>query len=352
MKKSLYILLFISSISLKVSSQDWHFSQFDAAPILVNPAAAGSYQGDYRGNLNYRSQWSSISNPFTSMSASFDMPALRNYNGYKLTGLGVSLLRDKAGKSGYGFTQANINVSQSIGVSKFQEISLGLSFGYGQVAANLNDLRWDSQYNGSEYDASLPTNEGLYFPKSNYFDISAGLLFRLFSSSLNETQIGISGAHLNRPWQATLSDINDDVLRMKFIIHGKSEIPWTQSGVRGATNTYFIPSLYYARQSASMEAMGGVSVKTTLGLNSMYTGYFDPSYYYIGAYYRYEDAFIAYIGYEWRSLLKVGLSYDINFSLLTPASSSRGGFEISLTWLGSFGFNSRSVNTIRSNGIR
>lgn len=341
MKKIFYILILGLSCSLK--AQDWHFSQFDASPLMVNPGAAGSYQGDYRGNLNYKSQWASISNPYKSMAASFDMPALRNYNGYKLTGLGLYIMRDKAGKSGYGFTQANLNISQSIAVTKFQEISLGLSFGYGQVSANLNGLRWDNQYNGYEYDGALPTGEGLFFPKSNYFDISAGLLFRFFSTDLNETQFGISASHLNRPWQATLSDVNSDVLRMKFIVHGKSDIPLGQS-----PGTFIIPTFYIASQSASTEIMAGTSVKTTLGMKSLYTGYQSNSYVHIGGYYRYKDALIAYAAYEWQSMLKLGMSYDINFSLLTPASSSRGGLEISLTWLGNFGYNTRSVRTIRS----
>ncbi len=323
-------------------SQDWHFSQFNQAPLLINPAAAGSYQGDYRANMNYKTQWSSVATPFKTMAASFDMPALRNYNGYKMTGLGISFLRDKAGKSEYGFTQINLNVSQAVAVSKFQELSIGLSFGYGQVAANLNGLRWDNQYNGVEYDPSLATGEGLYFPKSNYFDISAGFLARFFDQNLNESQVGISASHLNRPWQGTLSDVNTDVLRMKIIAHGRTEIPVGQ-----APGTSIIPSAYVALQSASTEYVGGLNVKTSLGMKSLYTGYNSQSYLYIGGFYRYRDALIANVAYEYRSMLKVGFSYDINFSLLTPASASRGGMEISLAWLGNFGYNTRSVRTIR-----
>lgn len=342
MLKNIYYISIIF-IAFTARAQDWHLSQFNAAPLLVNPAAAGSYQGDYRGNLNYKSQWSSVTNPYTTMAASFDMPALRNFNGYKLTGLGIHILRDKAGKSGYGFTQANLNISQSIAVTKFNELSLGLSFGYGQVGANLSGLRWDNQYNGTEYDASLPTGEGFYFPTSNYFDISAGLLYRFFTTDLDETQIGISASHLNRPWQATLSDVNDDVLRLKIIVHGKSELPIGQTD-----GTYLIPAFYVATQSASTEVLAGATVKTSLGMKSLYTGYQSNSYVYIGGFYRYQDALIISAAYEWQSMLKLGISYDVNFSLLTPASSSRGGLELSLTWLGNFGYNSRSVRTIRS----
>lgn len=334
--------VFANCFALLSYSQDWHFSQFNDAPVLVNPANSGSYSGDYRANLNYKNQWSSIGNPYKSMAASFDMPALRNYNGYKLTGIGVSFLRDKAGKSEYGFTQANLSISQSVAVGKFQELSIGVSFGYGQVSASLNGLRWDNQYNGIIYDPSLPTGENNFFPKSKYFDISTGFLARFFSRDLNETQVGISISHVNRPWQATLSDVNDDVLRMKIIIHGRTEIPLKQ-----APGITIIPSAYYANQSASTEIIGGVNVRSALGENSLYTGYNSTSYVHIGGHYRFNDALIATVGYEWRSTLKAALSYDINFSQLTPASSTKGGMEISISWLGNFGFNSQSVKTIR-----
>lgn len=343
-RQSFKILFFVAvnSLALLSYSQDWHFSQFNEAPLLVNPAAAGSYTGDYRANLNYKNQWASIGNSYKSMAASYDMPLLRNYHGYKMTGIGVSFLRDKAGKSEYGFTQANLSLSQSVAVGKFQEMSIGLSFGYGQVSANLNGLRWDNQYNGINYDPTLPTGEGNYYPKSKYFDISAGFLARFFSRDLNETQVGISVSHVNRPWQATLSDVNDDVLRMKIIVHGRTEIP-----MQNRQNMFIVPSFYYAAQAASNEIIGGVSVKSTLGENSLYTGYNSASFVHIGGYYRYKDALIATVAYEWRSTIKAGISYDINFSELTPATSTKGGMEISIAWLGNFGFNSQSVKTIR-----
>jgi type IX secretion system PorP/SprF family membrane protein len=336
------ILVIANLFAITVTSQDWHFSQFNDAPILLNPANSGSYSGDYRANLNYKNQWASIGNPYRSMASSFDLPVLRDYNGYKMTGVGISILSDEAGKSKYGFTQINITGSHSITVNRFQDLSVGLGFGYGQVSANFSNLRWDNQYNGTNYDPNLPTGEGNYFPKSNYFDISAGILARFFTRDLNETQIGLSASHLNRPWQATLSNDNDDVLRMKFILHGKSEIE-----IPNGNNIKIIPSIYIAKQAISTEFLAGFNVKTQLGITSLYTGYNAASFIYIGGFYRYEDAFIANVAYEWKSSLKIGLSYDINFSLLTPATSSRGGLEVSISWLGDLGFNSQSARATR-----
>ena len=46
-------------------AQDAQLSQFDAAPILLNPALTGMYEGsDFRMSSNLRSQWNSIGNTF------------------------------------------------------------------------------------------------------------------------------------------------------------------------------------------------------------------------------------------------------------------------------------------------
>ena len=53
-------------------AQDIHFSQANMTPLLINPANAGS-EYTIRGILNYRSQWGSVSSPFVSMMAAYDM---------------------------------------------------------------------------------------------------------------------------------------------------------------------------------------------------------------------------------------------------------------------------------------
>ncbi len=341
--KHIILVSLILSGSFAVA-QDWHFSQFNKAPILINPAAAGSFQGDYRANANYKNQWSGVGTPYRTMAFSCDMPILRNFNGYKSTGAGISVFRDKAGKSGYGFTQVNLSISQGVGVTRFQELSVGLSVGYGQVSADLSNLRWDNQYNGVEHDPSLPSLETVYLPKSTYLDFAAGGLLRIFSDSRNPTEssIGFSISHLTRPWSGTLSELNNDNLQMKYILHGRSEIPFGKYG-----DPLIIPTALVAIQGASTEIIGGVNVKGYLGFNSQYTNYFNKNYYLVGLKYRYQDAIIVSIGYEWRDMLQANISYDVNFSTLSAASQARGGIELSLVWQGDFVRNSRSVKTVR-----
>ena len=69
--KNLYLVFFTFLIMLSlVQAQDIHYTQFYASPLNLNPAAAGSFNGDYRFAANYRNQRSSLGTPYTTMSLS------------------------------------------------------------------------------------------------------------------------------------------------------------------------------------------------------------------------------------------------------------------------------------------
>jgi hypothetical protein len=74
MKKRLsfcsFLLLILSSIH--VSAQDHFYSQFFSAPVYLNPALNGQFEGDIRANLVYRNQWTAIPGKLTYLTASLD----------------------------------------------------------------------------------------------------------------------------------------------------------------------------------------------------------------------------------------------------------------------------------------
>ena len=71
--KKIIITSFLFCITVLGYAQDNHFSQFYAAPMTVNPALTGLFDGRYRGIVNYRTQWNSILNTaFVTKGASGD----------------------------------------------------------------------------------------------------------------------------------------------------------------------------------------------------------------------------------------------------------------------------------------
>jgi hypothetical protein len=58
----------------------------------------------------------------------------------------------------------------------------------------------------------------------------------------------------------------------------------------------------------------------------------NPTNFYLGTWYRFNDAVIPYMGLEFADW-HFGLSYDVNTSSLKAASNSRGGIELSLIYI-------------------
>jgi len=72
MKKYLFLLIGIAAVESSVYSQDLHFSQFNETPSLVNPALTGS-QYVMRASIIYKDQWGSVTVPYRTYGASYDM---------------------------------------------------------------------------------------------------------------------------------------------------------------------------------------------------------------------------------------------------------------------------------------
>ena len=58
----------------------------------------------------------------------------------------------------------------------------------------------------------------------------------------------------------------------------------------------------------------------------------NPTSFYAGSWYRWNDALIPYMGFEW-SDFRLGVTYDVNTSSLKTASQKRGGIELSLIYI-------------------
>ena len=69
-------MLFV--LSADISAQDIHFSMFYASPITLNPALTGVFDGTYRVAAIYRNQWQSVSTPYNTFAASFDIKLLQD----------------------------------------------------------------------------------------------------------------------------------------------------------------------------------------------------------------------------------------------------------------------------------
>lgn len=326
--KHTYILLVIS-LTLFVTGygQDIHFSQFTMSPTFINPAAAGTITGDYRGIINFKEQFSSFNKAYQTYKFSYDQPVLRERQ-FKRTGAGIDVFQDVAGDSKTKMTNVTLSLSQTVPFASYADLTLGVSMGYTQYSADYSNLTWDAQFNGVDLDEGLPTQELFFGRTQGHFDFATGLLYRYFDYNGFPWEIGLAVSHLSRPKLDIVSA--EDNLPIKYILHGRKEFEMRNDRIG------IIPKFMIAQQRTAREILAGVLVRQDVGLHSKYTGYYKNTTIYYGASIRLGDAIIPEFYLSIKEKFLMGISYDINISNLTVGSRYQGGLEISLSMAGFF----------------
>lgn len=321
--------------AVSAQGQDVHFSQFYMSPLTMNPSLAGA-QNDLQANLNYKSQWGSVSSsPYSTVGASFDMCVNRNKNTKGILAFGINVFSDRAGDGNLGTTQANLSVAYHARLNKFNLIGGGLQAGYFQRSVNASALKWGNQYDGTMYNSAILTTEpaGAASPVSSP-DFSAGIAWTFNNEATamrvtgdNELKacVGFSVMHAGRP-DYSFYTVTADKLFIKYVVHGNAVI-----GLKNS-NVAFVPGFMYAMQGPSQEILAGSLIRFNVGMDSKYTGFRNGSAFSFGGYLRARDAIVAAVQLDYANY-SIGFSYDINTSSLTTASGGRGGMELSLRYV-------------------
>jgi type IX secretion system PorP/SprF family membrane protein len=302
-------------------SQDIHFSQFDNTPVLINPALTGEFQGKGRFILNYRNQWRSVTKKsYRTYGLLSDFSFFKD----KLSS-GLFLYNDKAGDGKLSNTQINLSTAVKIRISKYDYFKLGLQAGWSQKHIDINSLTWNSQYNGITIDPNLPSGEPNYKASYGFLDIATGLNWIHMMQNKTKLNIGLGIFHVNQPKYSLGS--NSKKLDLRWC--GNADI----SIILKPDRLTLSPSLLVMFQGPSNEINVGSVLKYTLGNNSRYTKTMKTSSAYLGFYYRHNDAIIAYTRFDYRNMLDLCITYDINISKFVNATSAKGGLEISLIYI-------------------
>ena len=323
-KLILHSLLFLLVAPLSVAAQDIHFSQFYETPLLRNPALAGIFTGDYRVQTVYRDQWNSFTNAYRtgSLNGEYKWPVGKQ-NDYFTTALEV--LFDKAGTAALETTELlpALNYHKSLSDERPMFLSLGFMGGLVEKSIDLSKVTTNSQFNGTAYDPALPNGETILTPNVHYLDGSLGISFNTAYGPDNQNSFyaGFAYHHLNRP-KNSFYDNPAVELDPKVVL---------SFGLRSIFNDYSYFTLQgdWSRQGPDQETIGGFLYSYKLNEET------DPdqNIFTIGALVRWKDALIPVVKLE-RNSFTMGLSYDVNISPLSTVSDSRGGFELSLSYIG------------------
>ena len=320
MKRCFFICVIFITFLFQIKAQDIHFTQFESSPLTLNPALTGLFEGSHRFAMNNRMQWRSVTTPYLTVAASMDFPLLIREYKRDIIGLGFNVFRDVAGDSHFGTTQLNYSFSyiKAIDHNNANFLSVRLFNGLAQRSISYDELTFDSQYDGYQYNQNLDKNENFIRDNFFYVDLGFGLNWRYQPKSHRIVNTGISFSHINKPGQ-TLYNNSDIRLDPKLTMYSYGLIE-AISGID------ILPKIIFQKQGPYRELI--------LGVSSKFVRRPKPSDYlavHAGIYFRSKDAFALQGGLDMKSTY-VSLSYDLNLSGLVPASTARGGFELAVIY--------------------
>jgi len=306
-------------------AQDIHFTQFDAAPLIVNPAFTGAHNGLWRAAGIYRNQWRSVTIPYVTYGASFDMPLITDLSTDDYLAGGIQLFNDKAGDANL----SNFSALASVAYTKFlgrkvdKSISVGIQGGYSQKSIDISKLYFADEFVGGSFMPGTSAEYPYLNNKVNYFTLNAGVAWSHAPSERFGYTIGLGANNLNQPDESFRKKANSDV--------GLAMCYNAQVGAILYTGERFSirPAVLYQSQATATELIGGSEFHYIVGspeFRSIATAVF------LGGWYRTGDAAMITGGIEFKGF-RLGLSYDYNTSALKTASNGNGGFEISLRYV-------------------
>ncbi|MFT7588058.1 MAG: type IX secretion system PorP/SprF family membrane protein [Limisphaerales bacterium] len=318
--KSLLTALIITCLSLSISAQDVHFSQFWASPLTLNPALAGMTPCTYRAGVNYRNQWGSVVGPsaYQTYGVFFDAGLMKGKLNGSMLGVGVNFFNDR---SGDGILQ-NLSASGTVAYhQQFGEghyVSVGFQAGMVQKSVDPTKFVFADMIDENGVIPGATTADILANNQFTYLDMNVGFHWTSTFSDNFTMYAGGAMFHVSEPVETFLND-NGNIINRRIVAHGGMKI-----GIQN--KVVLLPSIIYQNQTegANVEIIGGASAGFAVG---------ESSNFYIGGYYRNGVDVIAITGIDF-SNVQLGFSYDININDLSVVSNNKGGLEISLLYFG------------------
>jgi type IX secretion system PorP/SprF family membrane protein len=305
-----FVILFFAFHGL--SAQDPIFTQFYSNPIYLNPALTGTGECS-RIMLNYRNQWPSIENSFTTYAFSAD-----HYVDALSGGIGVLVYSDNAMEV-VNTLKVSGTYAYKLQIGRDMQLNAGFEVSYYQQKINWGNLvfadmidRVSGTINQSSSVEIAPDNL-----TRQVADFSIGFLYGIQEKYF----IGVSANHLTQPDLSYYSPGSEGFLYRKYTAHAGGTFKLSDGDFRyGRWAMSLMPSVVYQQQQNARQLSFGFNF-IMMPLT-------------VGWYYRHNilnsDAVSLIAGIHHKTI-KFGYSYDYSLSKLK--SISGGAHEISITLL-------------------
>jgi len=298
-----------------IKGQDAQFTQFNAAPLYLNPAFSGTTL-QHRFASSYRNQWTAISRGFINYTFSYD------YNLSEInSGIGLLFKREQAGTGNLGTTEAGLLYAYHLKIDNKIFIHAGIKFSYASRGVDFSKLVFNDQLTTGNLNA--PTSDDIAINNVNYLDITPGIL--LYSKKY---WLGASFNHINTPNQSLINE--ESPLFLRLSTHGGYKINLSDGGgLRSLEKSEINIAFHYqAQQKFDQLDVGAYYGKKALSFGLWYRGLplLKAQNNVLN-----NDALAIVVGYLVVGYnFRVGYSYDITVSRL--AANSGGSHELSIIY--------------------
>lgn len=333
-QKFVLLLVCTLALSVRLSAQDKHFTQFYASPLTLNPALTGVFEGKYRVGAIYRDQWRKVlDNPIRTFALAADLRFQTPGKDVREDAIGLGLLfyQDKVSVIDFATTQIAVSMAyhKALDVNNRQFLTFGVQGGLTQRNLNYEALNFHDEFDGlSGYTGS--TDELL--PRNNfaYADLSVGLNYSAKMGRSSGLYMGASMHHVTEPIVSFFeNEEKGDKLYRKF---------------SGQISANLAQNNRFSIQPRFLAAIQGPHLEVNTGTNFRFAfGQYGGQAFHIGSWVRPVrngdgfgvDAVVLLMGMEFSKVL-CGISYDLNVGALTKARTRQGAFEISIAYLGDY----------------
>ncbi len=342
MKKYFVLTLLALELCVGAFSQDQHFTQFYAAPLTLNPALTGAFNGRYRAAFIYRDQWRKLlDNPYSTFAASADLRLPVKFLRQKAkdaVGVGILFYNDRVPVLDFSTNQMILSLAyhKSLSPRNNHYLTLGAQIGIAQRNVNYENLVFEDQFNGLD---GFGNNSGEVLPENNfsYSDYSAGLSYTYAPPQKVGVFAGLGLFHFLEPQVSFYYDKDrpDDSpsskLLMKYTGHLGLIVPIGRGLQIHPRGLFYSQGPHLAiNAGANFRFLVDKSKGTALHLGGWARPVSTAEDNLI------LDAVVAMAGIEMNNFL-IGFSYDINTDAFNRAGSpQQSAFEISVAYLGQY----------------
>jgi type IX secretion system PorP/SprF family membrane protein len=316
MRKLFTGVIFILMGSAAIA-QDPHFTQYYAAPLSINPAYTGIFNGKARFLTNHRQQWAGAMDPFVTSAASMDVKLTKGREtGQNPFNIGVQLLSDRSFKGSFRSSIASGTASFHVPLDIDGKLNLGVGLGasFASRKLDLSDISFDAQFASGGFDLGIFNGETNFKGTQTYFAVAAGALFT-YNGYEEGTffELGASMFNVNRPQFSFLQD-SSQLVPIRYSLHASCQ---KQLGSMLVADVYGV----YQNQATVSYIQAGLSLARNIGqAGTMQVG--------AGVHFRSNDAISPAVTMSLGNL-KLGLSYDVVTSALKESGRNLSSMEFS-----------------------